>query len=199
MFQSIHYNNNCQEHTETNTEIKEHIQMDKRTITAKELKVGDRRVWKQGTSDEIIRIEPSKTGKSLKVTVKWFDRVHKEWKDDTRTLRAETKVEVEVVEPVTAEGLQEGNKEPQRGLTAYERWFTAFIEEKGLNTAQNLYCTHNGSYHIMELEQLLHIIKNSPTHEQKQIKIKLMQLDFFNGDIMHFLQFLFESYIKVNY
>lgn len=89
-------------------------------IRAINVRVGDKRVFNGGYQSEIIRVEVSKTGKSVKLTTKWFDKMSKyengqwvgEWKEDTRNMRADTIVviaelnpseEIEAVEVKTVE------------------------------------------------------------------------------------------------
>jgi hypothetical protein len=77
-------------------------------IKAINLKVGDERVFNFGSTEEIIRIEQTKTGKSVKVTCKYFDRMSKvidgqwigEWKEDTRTIGVNTIIVVKELNPV---------------------------------------------------------------------------------------------------
>lgn len=87
-------------------------------IKAKNLRVGDRRVWNFGKSSEIVRIEPSKTGKTLKVTTLWFNDCARlengewvgEWQEDTRTLKADTIVVVKELNPVEEVKVEETNE-----------------------------------------------------------------------------------------
>lgn len=198
-------------------------------IKAKHLKVGDRRVWNGGDSSEIVRIEPTKTGKSLYVTTKWYNEYARlengkwiaEWQEDTRRVGAETIVAVTELNPAeevekvieAMEGIEETTEEaPEAPAVAtvstvnatrqhrsFNRWFETFIEEKELDLDYPFIIDHEGFTHVVELGHLKEIILRCSRYEQKAIKEKLVYIDFFNGDVMDFFSHLAKAYIKTNY
>lgn len=247
-------------------------------IRAINVRVGDRRVWNGGSSSEVIRVEVSKTGKTVKITTLYFkelsyyDEEQKkwigEWKEDTRVLRADsivviTELNPEAKEEVVVDEVEELIKESKEMISnieeltttkaivecgkmldkiypvvnnledekrryrlrdmenhikwiysslceaieeeqklkqsAFEKWLRTFIEEKGLDLHESFDITHNGQFHIMELGALIDIIVKSSKAEQKQIKNTIVMIDFKNGDVMHYFNFLAEAYIKTNY
>lgn len=105
-------------------------------IKAKNLRVGDRRVWNFGSSSEVIRIEPSKTGKTLKVTTLWFNKYAKledgewvgEWQEDTRTLKADTIVVIKELNPTETKG--EAKEEVKKEVKKVDA-FKKIVKEVG--------------------------------------------------------------------
>ena len=79
------------------------------------------------------------------------------------------------------------------------KWLKTLVEEKGLNTNHIFEVEHKGEIHFIEFGYLIEVILKSSKEEQKQIKNILVQIDFKNGDIMHFLNHLANGYIKTNY
>lgn len=206
-------------------------------IKAINVKVGDYRVWNFGSASEVIRVEPSKTGKTVKITTLWFNKHAKlvngewvgAWEEDTRTLKAETivvvkelnpaeEVEVETVEETveaeaevvaeeveaveTAEEIARrivANRPRRERKPAFQRWIETFIEEKGLDLDHEFTIEHDGNIHFLTLEFLVELMIKAPKNEQLQIKEKVVYIDFKNGDVMHFFNFLAGAYIKTNY
>lgn len=80
-------------------------------IKAINLKVGDFQVWNYGSSSEIVKIETTKTGKTLIITYKWFNehvRVEEgkwvgEWQEQIRKLRVDTIIAVKELNSVQEE------------------------------------------------------------------------------------------------
>lgn len=195
-------------------------------IRAINVKVGDYRVWNYGSASEVVKVEPSKTGKTVKITTLWFNN-HSElvngewvgaWEEDVRTLKADTivvikelnpaeeEVEVEVeTEEVTIESAEEiakiivANRPRRERKPAFQRWLERFIEEKGLNLDHEFTVEHGENIHFLTLDFLVQIILKAPKHEQEQIKNKIVYIDFRNGNVMHFFNFLADAYIKTNY
>ncbi|MGO4185416.1 hypothetical protein AB4Z17_30060 [Paenibacillus sp. TAF43_2] len=74
-----------------------------------------------------------------------------------------------------------------------------FFEEKDLEH-RTYSIKHNGSVHMIEYDFLIDVItKHTPDHEQKKILGIIVQIDFKNGDIHHFLEQLATGYVKTNY
>jgi predicted DNA binding protein len=79
-----------------------------------------------------------------------------------------------------------------------KQYFELFFEEKDLEN--RIYeIEYNGQTHFVETEFVIELIKKAQLQEQKAIREKLVYIDFRNGDVHHFLQFLAEAYIKNNY
>lgn len=255
-------------------------------IKAINVKVGDYRVWNFGSASEVVRVEPSKTGKTVKITTLWFNN-HAElvngewvgaWEEDTRTLKADTIVVVKELNPAEveaektveentieteieeleelivaksneldeiqikienaksteerhelrdiennlkweiwsmvdllqekreeaghfeeAEEVEEVPAEPQMKMSAYEKWLRTFIEEKGLDLDSEFTVEHRNNTHFITLGFLIEVILKASKKEQEQIQNIIVQIDFKNGDVMHFFNHLAHGYIKTNY
>lgn len=77
-------------------------------------------------------------------------------------------------------------------------WFDRFFEEKNLSS-KLFKVEHNGTIHIVESEFLTNLIKSSSSSEKAKIKDTLTRIDFKNGHVNDYLQFLAEAYIKTHY
>lgn len=84
-------------------------------------------------------------------------------------------------------------------MKKFEKWLRTFIEEKGLDYDHEFVYFHNETTHFMTLGALVEIMVKASAQEQKQIKDKIVYIDFKNGNVMHFLNFLGEAYIKTNF
>ena len=71
-------------------------------------------------------------------------------------------------------------------------------EEKGiLDTHFDV--QFKGMKHWMNVEQIIELIENAPQHEQEHIKNTFSQIDFSNGDLIHYIKFLAEAFLKHQY
>lgn len=77
-------------------------------------------------------------------------------------------------------------------------FYRRMAEEKGIIT-QSFEIEVDGLKHIMNVDQIIQLIEVAPEHEQRQIKNTFSQIDFHNGDLMHYIKFLAEAFIKMNY
>jgi hypothetical protein len=77
-------------------------------------------------------------------------------------------------------------------------FFRKMIEEKELLN-EVIFVEHNGFQHIVEVSFLLEVIENASESEKEQIKNTFSLIDFKNGNLMHYLKFLTETYISNNY
>lgn len=187
-------------------------------IKAKNIKIGDVLVWNFGGTSKVIAIEFSKTGKTLTITVEYANysgeietaerRLNAERivaVKDLNPVEVEETVEVEEVEAETEETAEEiarrivSNRPRRERKPAFQRWLERFIEEKELNLDHEFVFTKEGNTHFMSLEFLVELMFKAPKHEQEQIKNKIVYIDFKNGDVMHFFNFLAGAYIKTNY
>ncbi|PTY89741.1 hypothetical protein [Heyndrickxia sporothermodurans] len=77
-------------------------------------------------------------------------------------------------------------------------FFRKMIEEKELLN-EVILVEHHGFQHFIEVSFLLEIIENANEKEKVQIKNTFSVIDFKNGNLMHYLNFLAEAYISKNY
>lgn len=79
----------------------------------------------------------------------------------------------------------------------FEKWIDTFIEEKNLDTNSTIEFDDENGFHIVELEVVIEFIKNIDSKIQEQIKTNFVKIDFANGDVMHFFDFLAKGMVKI--
>ena len=82
---------------------------------------------------------------------------------------------------------------------AWNNWFDTFIEEKGIDTAHNFEFDEAGMFHIVETATVIAWIKKLDPETKAKIKDNFVKIDFFNGDPMHFMEFMAKGMVKANY
>lgn len=75
----------------------------------------------------------------------------------------------------------------------FNNWLDTFVEEKGLDVEHNLEVEGPSGLNIVPLGVLLDAIKAAPSHEQQGIKNMLVQIDFKNGDPLHYFAHLAQA------
>lgn len=82
----------------------------------------------------------------------------------------------------------------------FENWIDTFIDEKGLDLDHEfeVYDDHE-NVHFIDLAYLVTLMKGAGKREHAQIQHKVAEIDFKNGDVMHFFRFLCVAYVKHNY
>lgn len=74
-----------------------------------------------------------------------------------------------------------------------------FFEEKKLEH-RTFVVEHNGILHMVESDFLQNMIVNHiPPYEQEEIWEIIAKIDFQNGDVNHFLEYLANGYVKTNF
>ncbi|MBK7764119.1 MAG: hypothetical protein IPI46_12375 [Bacteroidetes bacterium] len=73
------------------------------------------------------------------------------------------------------------------------------LDEKGISQDYVFTLDTNDywGHHIIPIEVLIEFIDNMNPQTQTQIKQKLVVIDFKNGDILHFLEFITRKMIEV--
>lgn len=77
-------------------------------------------------------------------------------------------------------------------------FYRRMAEEKGI-LMDSFIVEVDGLAHMMNVDQIIHLIERAPEHEQKQIKNTFSKIDFYNGDLMDYIKFLAKAFIKTNY
>lgn len=77
-------------------------------------------------------------------------------------------------------------------------FFRIMIEEKNLQD-EIIMIEHKEKLHIMEMAVLLTHIEKAPMREQTIISNTFRKIDFFNGNLMEYLNFLALTYIQTNH
>lgn len=74
---------------------------------------------------------------------------------------------------------------------AYREWLMKFVEEKGLDT-DHVFEVEGAFYgtNYISLDCVLEGICNSCKQDQEAIRKKIVMIDFRNGDVMHFFNYL---------
>ena len=73
-----------------------------------------------------------------------------------------------------------------------------FFEEKQI-PFQQFEIEHNDETHILDNEFVIDLIKGTTGSEREGIKKILVQIDYHDGDVNHFLRHMAEGFIKTNY
>jgi hypothetical protein len=74
-----------------------------------------------------------------------------------------------------------------------KKYLTTLLSEKRIDLEQDLNVEGNSGLNIIPLMIVIDAIDSSSTQEQKQIKNTLVQIDFKNGDVMHFIKHLAQA------
>ena len=71
-----------------------------------------------------------------------------------------------------------------------QKYFDAFFSEKDL--AEKIYDVNsaNGTPNVIPTSAVIAAIKSTQGNEAKQIQSDLRQIDFYNGDVHHYLEYI---------
>ena len=72
----------------------------------------------------------------------------------------------------------------------FDNWLDTLIEEKGIDLEDYFYFDKDGEFNIMQYGTVVEAIKSTSKEEQNKIKHILVEIDFKNGNIEHFLKHL---------
>lgn len=73
----------------------------------------------------------------------------------------------------------------------FNNWIDTFLEEKGIDLEETFeFETVETGYNLMPYAVVVEFIKFTSRSEQEKIKNMLVQIDFKNGDVKHFLRYL---------
>ena len=79
----------------------------------------------------------------------------------------------------------------------FNNWLDTFISEKGINRDHNLQAEGElTGWNLIPVEVVIEHLKITSPSEQAEAKSILVKIDFHNGDVMHFLQYLAEGIAK---
>jgi hypothetical protein len=76
-------------------------------------------------------------------------------------------------------------------------YFERFFGEKNLPLKQ-YEVDHNGTTHLIDSDFIIELLKETKGDVANQIQRTLIQIDFANGDVHHFLEHLANGYVKEN-
>ncbi len=89
-------------------------------------------------------------------------------------------------------------------MIAFNQWLDTFIEEKGIDTDHtfefdkkdlDIDAQANMNF-IVETHAVISWIKKLDPETKAKIKDNFVKIDFFNGDPMHFMEFMAKGMIK---
>lgn len=80
----------------------------------------------------------------------------------------------------------------------FNNWLDNFIKEKKLDLKENFKVEVDGIEHLFDLEDIVNEIKNTSKEEQKVIRNKIVEIDFYNADVKAFFRYLAELLSKTD-
>lgn len=83
-------------------------------------------------------------------------------------------------------------------MNAQKSFYRTMLEEKELMN-KTFIVKFDGVTHIFNVERMVELIEEAPEEEQVKVKEVFSYLDFHNGDLMHYLNFLAECFVMMNY
>ena len=84
-------------------------------------------------------------------------------------------------------------------MSVWNKWLDTFVEEKGIDTSYNFEFNEKGTNHMVETAIVIDWIKKLDPETKAKIKSNFVKIDFFNGDPMHFLEFMAKGMIKATF
>lgn len=84
------------------------------------------------------------------------------------------------------------------GNMKFKDWLNTFIDESDLERDHVFEIEHEGSVHSMKFDVVVNSIIALPTEHQKKIKDKLIAINSENSDLMHYLYWVAEGFVKFN-
>ena len=72
----------------------------------------------------------------------------------------------------------------------FSQWIDTFLEEKGVDLDEHFEFDNQDGFNIMPYAYVVENLKTATPAIQNQVQTKLIQIDFQNGDVTHFLRYL---------
>ena len=80
----------------------------------------------------------------------------------------------------------------------FKEWLITFIDESDLDRDHIFKIEHEGTSHSLKFDAVVNSIIALPAKYQQKIKNELMAINTQNGDVMHYLNYVAEGFIKFN-
>lgn len=80
----------------------------------------------------------------------------------------------------------------------FNDWFETFLEEKNLGFRMFEIEDDHGYIHLIDSDLVIENIKHAPDQEKEKIKIVLVKIDFYNGNVHHFFKHLAKALVAKN-
>jgi hypothetical protein len=86
-------------------------------------------------------------------------------------------------------------------MTQTEKYLRTLLNEKGISEEYvfTLDTDDFWGHHIVQMEVVIEFISNLDPKTQNQIKDTLVKIDFMNGDILHYLEFITRKMIEFQF
>lgn len=75
----------------------------------------------------------------------------------------------------------------------FTQWLDTFISEKNIDTEKEFEIEGDNGLNIIPVGCVIETIKATCKTEQKQIKETIVKIDFMNGDVYHFFNYLAQA------
>lgn len=72
----------------------------------------------------------------------------------------------------------------------FNKWFDTFIQEKGIDLDRLFVVDGETATNYITAQNVVDQIKAFPKEIQNTTKTKIVQIDFHNGDVMHFFEYI---------
>lgn len=82
----------------------------------------------------------------------------------------------------------------------FKEWFDTFVEEKGLEDVYTMWELEspNGTWNLIDNEVVINFIRCvEDKNTQDAIKTKLVQIDFYNGNVMDFFKYVAQGLVNM--
>ena len=70
----------------------------------------------------------------------------------------------------------------------FSEWIDTFLEEKGIDTDMILEVEGDSGANFIPVAILVDVMKQTTTGEQRMIKNTIVNIDFLNGDVLHYFR-----------
>lgn len=81
-------------------------------------------------------------------------------------------------------------------MSNFNDWLDTFLQEKGIDSESMITPEGDSGLNIMPVGVVIERIKSAPSKEQEGIKRVLVDIDFRNASVMHFLEHLAKAIAK---
>ena len=80
------------------------------------------------------------------------------------------------------------------------QYITTLLTEKGISLEHTFEIKSEGIFgnHYVPLEVLIEFIEGLDRRLQEQVRLKLIRIDFNNGNVLHFLEYLTKMMVQTN-
>ncbi len=81
----------------------------------------------------------------------------------------------------------------------FSNWLDTFLEEKGFDKYQTFEHKLETSFHMVDAGCVIDFIKSLDQETQNKIKNTLVQIDFKNGNYLHFIKYISNGMVQQRY